>query len=102
MKHAALLLLLSAFGLAKTPQSVSVHPANPMLFGKGARQALIVVAHYADGSEEDVTPEAHFTSLKPAVVTVDGTGMITGGHGAGMQSLGGQPRGIIVTPGTRA
>ncbi len=47
-----------------------------MLFGKGARQPLMVVAHYADGTEEEVTAKSQFTSGKAAVVTVDEHGVM--------------------------
>ena len=35
---------------------------------------LIAIAHYADGSEEDVTGKVQFRSEKPAVATVDENG----------------------------
>jgi len=76
MKHFALLLFLASLAPARTAQSLSVRPANPLLFGKGARQAIIVVAHFDDGSEEEVTADATFTSAQPSVARVDKGGII--------------------------
>ncbi len=59
-----------------TPVQLSVVPQNPLLFGKGARQPLVVVARYAGGAEDDVTEKARFTSEKSAVAVVDEHGVI--------------------------
>ncbi len=63
-----------ALGLAAAPAPVklSVQPENPLLFGKGSEQRLVVIARYADGSAADVTARAKLTSAKPAVASVDG------------------------------
>ena len=68
---------LFTFGglLAAAPLKLSVVPQNPLLFGKGTRQPLLVVAHHSDGSTEDVTARASFRSEKPAIVAVE-----TGGN----------------------
>jgi hypothetical protein len=70
------LLLASAIAVCAAPVKLSVLPANPLLFGKGARQPLLVVAHLADGSTVDVTARARFRSEKPAVVSIDAPGSL--------------------------
>ena len=60
----------------RTPVKLSLEPVNPLLFGKGSKQTLVAVARYSDGSEEDVTSRARFRSEKPAVATVDESGVI--------------------------
>ncbi len=79
MRIAALLLFAATVAGAAPPNPVklSLEPSNPMLFGQGAKQILIVIARYSDGAEEDVTSKAQFRSEKPAVVTVDEGGVIT-------------------------
>src|SRR5437879_1532937 len=79
MRIAALLLLaaLSATAVSRTPVKVSLEPSDPLLFGRGSKQMLLAIAHYADGSEEDVTGNARFRSEKPAVATVDENGLVT-------------------------
>lgn len=87
MKQIALLLLFLGAAWGKTVRSIAVEPSNPLLFGKGSQQSLVVVARYADGSEEEVTGKARFVSLKPGVATVSGKGVITaeGNGGAVIQ-----------------
>ena len=75
MKHWACLLTFAGV-LAASPIKLTVVPANPLLFGKGARQPLLVVAHHPDGSAEDVTSRASFRSEKPSVVAVDPRGIL--------------------------
>ncbi len=65
------------------PVKLEVLPSNPLLFGKGARQQLLAVARYADGSSRDVTAEAHFRSDKPAVASVDAQGVVQAGANGG-------------------
>src|SRR5882724_262855 len=65
-----------------TPKSLSIEPVNPLLFGQGATQALVVVARYADGSEQEITKESQFSAAKPAIATVDSSGVITA-HASG-------------------
>src|SRR5579883_3149159 len=61
----------------RTPQKLLVEPHDPLLFGKGARQQLVVVLRYSDGTEEDVTAKARFVSARPAVAGVDAGGVVT-------------------------
>jgi len=73
-----LLLLLGPVTLhADTPERLSVGPRNPFLFGKGARQRLVVTAHYGNGAQRDVTRQAEFSSVQPAVAEVDRSGIVT-------------------------
>ena len=39
---------------------LSIAPHNPLLFGQGARQQLVAVVHFADGTERDVTSLVKF------------------------------------------
>jgi hypothetical protein len=76
------LLILTSISTAllaspQTPKSISIQPVNPLLFGQGATQALVVVARYADGSEHEITDQSQFSAAKPAVATVDSSGVIT-------------------------
>jgi hypothetical protein len=49
---------------------------------KGAKQPLMVRAHFSDGRVEDVTRWAKFTSSNESVATVDGAGLAqVAGHG---------------------
>ncbi len=79
MRIAALLLFAAVCASAapRTPVKLSLAPSDPLLFGRGARQMLLAIVRYADGSEEDVTGKARFRSEKPAVATVDENGQVT-------------------------
>ncbi|HEU4376729.1 MAG TPA: Ig-like domain-containing protein, partial [Telluria sp.] len=58
--------------------SVAVTPATASV-AKGATQAFVATASYADGSSRDVTVGAAWTSATPAVATVNATsGVATG------------------------
>src|ERR1051325_2374393 len=85
-KSRIVFLLLSALPLmAKQPQKLSVLPHNPMLFGKGSVQQLVVTAEYADGSQEDVTARVRFQSGASSIASVNEKGIITA------ESNGGAP-----------
>ena len=72
MRTAALIVFVSiSLAATRAPVKLSVEPANPMLFGKGAKQLLVAIARYSDGSEEDVTGKTQFRSQKPAVARMD-------------------------------
>ena len=79
MRIATLLLFatLSASAMPRTPVKLSLEPSDPLLFGRGSKQMLLAIVRYADGSEEDVTGKARFRSEKPAVATVDESGLVT-------------------------
>ncbi len=51
-------------------------PENPLLFGKGAEQRLVVLAKHGDGRTEDVTSRALFRSASPAVAAVSADGTV--------------------------
>ena len=72
-----LLLLTASLALAAPPQRLLIEPANPLLFGKGSRQLLVVVARYADGTQKDVTREARLRSARPAVASVGDRATLT-------------------------
>jgi hypothetical protein len=55
---------------------IYIEPLNPSIFGAGLTQTLIVTGKYADGSLQDLTRQASFTSSDPAVATVDASGMV--------------------------
>jgi hypothetical protein len=75
----AAFLLFATFAAAgpQKPIKLSIDPVDPLLFGKGSKQTLIATAHYADGSEEDVTGSAQFRSEKPGVASISDAGIIT-------------------------
>ncbi len=56
---------------------IEVFPTNPIVRSTTARQQVRVVAHYADGSRRDVTPEAFIESGNSDVATADKTGLLT-------------------------
>jgi hypothetical protein len=57
-------------GLGASPESLAFG-------GSGGQATLQLFARYSDGSEQDVTDEATWTSADTAVVTVDGSGTAT-------------------------
>ena len=58
------------------PARLSIAPENPLLFGQGASQRLVVTAHFADGTSADVTAQAAYNSARPAVATVSAEGLV--------------------------
>lgn len=68
------------YGQAGDPQVVSIEvlPAERRL-GRQAAQQLVVVAHYSDGSTEDVTRTTQFDSNDPEMAEVSPTGLVTTG-----------------------
>ena len=54
-----------------------VSPQNPVIADNGAVQALTATGHLDDGSTEDLTTSATWTSSNTAVATVDGAGHVT-------------------------
>ena len=81
---AALISISTAF--AATPKSISIQPGNPLLFGQGATQALVVIAQYPDGSEKEITNQSQFSAANPAIASVDSTGKITA-HSSGAAAI---------------
>ena len=72
----ALLFSGGLVALSAVPTVLSVLPENPMLFGEGAEQRLVVIARHADGRTEEVTAEARFRSTRPEVATVSEQGIV--------------------------
>lgn len=60
------LALLFTLVAAAQPRRLIILPANPLLFGQGATQQLVVLAESADGRTTDVTSETRFTAAGPA------------------------------------
>lgn len=67
---------LTALCAPGKPVRLSIAPENPLLFGQGATQRLVVTAHYPDGTSADVTAQATYDSAKPAVATVSPEGLV--------------------------
>ncbi len=65
-----LILITTAVSGAARPARLSISPENPLLFGKGSRQKIVAVAHFADGRTEDVTAQAQFDSERSAVASL--------------------------------
>ncbi len=59
------------------PVSLEVLPKQMVLEGEGAKQQLVAVAHYSDGTERDVTSQALFLTNNDNSATVSPTGLIT-------------------------
>jgi uncharacterized protein YjdB len=59
------------------PGSIKVTPANPTLV-PGATQTLTATANYSGGGTQNVTGQVVWNSLTPTVVTVNGSGVVTG------------------------
>ena len=55
-----------------TPQRVEVFPESIKLTGSRQRMRLVVTGHYADGSLQDLTHAAKYTSSGPEIATVSG------------------------------
>ncbi|MEX0717160.1 MAG: DUF1549 domain-containing protein [Planctomycetaceae bacterium] len=58
------------------PESIGVHPEQPVLASPGDVQQLLVIAHYPDGATRDVTREAVFDTTSFEVATVDQSGLM--------------------------
>ncbi|HYM11655.1 MAG TPA: Ig-like domain-containing protein, partial [Bryobacterales bacterium] len=84
------------FGEKETPvlAKLEVRPGYRVLTGAQQKQRLLVTAIYSDGTREDVTPKAVYTSNDDAILKVDRVGVATpaGGNGdaAIMVRYGGQ------------
>jgi hypothetical protein len=48
-----------------------------ILEGKGARQQILVIGHYGDGSREDITDKVRYTSNREEVAEVSAQGLIS-------------------------
>ncbi len=70
------LFLLAALAVAAQPRRLLVLPENPLLFGQGATQRLVVLAEFPGGVSRDVTAETSFSSTG-AAATVSAAGIVT-------------------------
>jgi hypothetical protein len=59
------------------PDRVEILPAAPELSTPGNSQALLVIAHYPEGTTRDVTSDAIFSSTMTDVATVTADGKVT-------------------------
>lgn len=57
--------------------SLKLFPEDPMLYGKDARQQLVVTARFSDGSEGDVTQLVNFKSNDDSIAAVSASGLVT-------------------------
>ena len=58
-------------------QRIEVYPINPIINEISSQQQIRVIAHYADGTERDVTREAFIESGNTEVASTDETGRLT-------------------------
>lgn len=58
-----------------TLKSISVHPARRVM-SRQSRQQFAVLAHYSDGSQEDITRRAQYESNETEIATVDTGGLV--------------------------
>ena len=59
------------------PLRIEVYPRRAVFAGKGEDQKIVVLAHYSDGSDRDVTDLAVFMSNNDAAATVSEHGLTT-------------------------
>ena len=64
-------------GEVQSAQRIEVRPDAPLLPRPGLTQQLVVIAHYPDGTQRDVTREAHYASSKTSIAEVDDVGLVT-------------------------
>lgn len=67
----------SPYGKPTDPvlKSVSVHPSRRVM-SRHSRQQFAVLAHYSDGSSEDITRRAQYESNDTEIATVDAVGLV--------------------------
>jgi hypothetical protein len=56
--------------------SIQVEPGRRILQNAGSHQQLLVLGNYEDGSECDLTPQAHWVVPKPGVVEITSGGLV--------------------------
>jgi len=62
---------------APTLTSITVTPANPSIIVNGQQQ-FTATGNYSDGSHQNLTSSATWTSSSPSVATINSTGLATG------------------------
>ncbi len=60
-----------------TLSSITVTPSNPSIL-VGGRQQFTATGNYSDGSHQDLTSSATWTSSSPSIATITSTGLATG------------------------
>ncbi|MEO6758052.1 MAG: DUF1549 domain-containing protein, partial [Saprospiraceae bacterium] len=75
MRILALLLSIPLLAADK-PVSIAVEPATRTLRGEGAQQQFLVIGHYADGLERDLTSAASWTLSNPELAAMDAQGKL--------------------------
>ncbi|MFO0871819.1 MAG: DUF1549 domain-containing protein [Pirellulales bacterium] len=75
-----------------TPQRIEVFPAAVKLAGVRQRMQLVVTGYYADGTLQDLTRAAQFSSSNPAAAVLEGSVILPKADGAAeiVVSVGGQ------------
>lgn len=58
---------------------IDILPEESVMEGEGAKQQYVVLAHYSDGSDRDVTELAVLSSVDDSIVAVDDKGLSTSG-----------------------
>jgi hypothetical protein len=58
---------------------IDILPKEVVMEGTGVTQQLLVMAHYSDGTDRDVTDLAILSSVDESLVSVDGKGLATAG-----------------------
>ena len=76
------------FTVETPPVTVVVAPQNASIRDAGAMQAYTATGYFADGSVQDLTPQAAWTSTNTGVASVSTAGVVTSGTLAGGQSAG--------------
>jgi len=79
-------------GSSPTLQVVVVSPQNPLITDAGETQQFTATGHYADGSTQNLTDSATWTSSNSGVATVNSSGTVTSvglssGQSAGYTSI---------------
>jgi hypothetical protein len=76
------------YGAATDPvtKRIEILPQERIL-GREQSQQLVVIAHYSDGSTEDVTRFAQFDSQDPEMADIDSQGLVTTGKRTGSVSI---------------
>ncbi len=59
------------------PTSLEILPTQMVLEGEGAKQQMVAVAHYSDGTERDVTSQALFLTNNENSAAVSPAGLVT-------------------------
>ena len=78
--------------------SLSVEPREILFDKLGQTKQLRVVAHWADGMQEDVTPLCRFRSNDESIAVVDDAGLITSSGKGGTDIVAFYDNGVVPVP----